>query len=183
MNPVNLAILDRDGVINRDSDEYIKSPEEWHPIPGSLDAIARLNRAGIRVVVASNQSGLRRKLFTIETLNAIHSRMSRELAALGGRVDAIFFCPCVPKDDCSCYKPKPGMLHAISDRWRMRLDGVPVIGDSLRDVEAARAAGARPILVRTGNGRATLDAHPHLKVEVHEDLAAAATALTTPSAG
>ena len=174
---MHLAILDRDGVINRDSEAYVKSPDEWHPIPGSLDAIARLNRAGIRVVIATNQSGLRRKLFTIETLNAIHARMARELAEFGGRVDAIFFCPCLPRDDCDCYKPKPGMLLEISARLRLPLDNVAMIGDSVRDIEAARAAGARPILVRTGNGLATLAANPRLGVEVHDDLAAAATAL------
>ena len=177
---MRLVVLDRDGVINRDSADYIKSPEEWEPLEGSLDAIARLNRAGWQVVVASNQSGLRRGLFDVETLNGIHDRMQRLLAEVGGRVEAVFFCACLPDEGCACYKPEPGMLLDIAGRLRVSLDGVPVIGDSLRDVQAAHSAGARPILVRTGNGERTLaeDLHDLPEgTEVHTDLAGAVDAL------
>ena len=175
---MELVILDRDGVINQDSARHIRSPEEWIPIPGSLDAIARLNRAGFRVVVATNQSGLARRLFDIETLIRIHETMQRQLAEIGGHVDAIFVCPCHPKDNCDCFKPNPGMLLDISERLRMPLDNVPYIGDKLIDVQAARAAGARPFLVKTGNGKKTLRSKQNLDdVEVFEDLAKAADAL------
>jgi len=171
---MKLAVLDRDGVINEDSDAFIKSPEEWRPIPGSLDAIARLNRAGWRVVVATNQSGLRRKLFSVETLNRIHDRMLRQLAEVGGRVDAIVACPCLPKDGCPCRKPSPGMLLAIAERLTVPLAGVPFVGDKLSDVQAARAAGAMPWLVRTGAGDATLAVGGDLDgVQVADNLAAA----------
>ena len=171
---MQLAILDRDGVINEDSEDFIKSPEEWHPIPGSLEAIARLTRAGWRVVIASNQSGLRRKLLTIDDLNRIHERMHRQLAEMGGRIDAIFVCPCLPKDGCECRKPAPGMLLEIGERLRTPLEHVPYVGDKLSDVEAARAAGARPWLVRTGHGKETLDSGEDLSdVEVADDLAGA----------
>lgn len=175
---MELVILDRDGVINQDSTRHIRSPEEWIPIPGSLDAIARLNRASYRVVVATNQSGLARRLFDIETLNRIHETMQRQLAEVGGHVDAVFICPCHPKDNCDCFKPNPGMLLDISKRLRTPLDTVPFIGDKLIDIQAARAAGARPFLVKTGNGRKTLKSKQNLDdVEVFDDLAAAADAL------
>lgn len=174
---MDLVILDRDGVINHDSDDHVKSPQEWEPLPGSLDAIARLNRHGFRVVVATNQSGIRRKLFDIETLNRIHDKMHHDLAEVGGHIDAIFFCPCLPRDNCECFKPNPGMLIEIGARLRASLESVPVIGDSLRDVEAARAVDARPLLVRTGKGERTLADNPDLDVEVFDDLAAAADAL------
>jgi D-glycero-D-manno-heptose 1,7-bisphosphate phosphatase len=175
---MQLVILDRDGVINQDSDAHVKSPAEWRPIPGSLEAIARLNRSGWRVVVATNQSGVGRGLFDIETLNAIHERMRSQLAEIGGTIDAIFFCPHRPQDRCECRKPKPGLLQDIAARLRISLAGVPAIGDSRRDVEAALAAGARPILVRTGKGERTLAEHGNPEdVPVFDDLAAAAEAL------
>ncbi len=175
---MELVILDRDGVINQDSPQHIRSPEDWIPIPGSLDAIARLNRAGFRVVVATNQSGLARKFFDIETLNRIHETMQRQLAEVGGHVDAIFICPCHPKDNCDCFKPNPGMLLDISERLRTPLDKVPFIGDKLIDIQAARAAGARPFLVKTGNGMKTLKSKQNLEdVEVFDDLAQATDAL------
>ena len=175
---MNLVILDRDGVINEDSTEFIKAPEDWVPIPGSLDAIARLNRAGFRVVVATNQSGIRRRLLDIGTLNRIHEVMHRQLAGVGGHVEAIFICPCHPKDDCSCFKPNPGMLLDIAARLRVSLETVPYIGDKLSDVEAARAAGARPILVKTGVGAKTLEENPDLgDVGVFENLAEVADSL------
>ncbi len=174
---MGLVILDRDGVINHDSPDYIKSPEEWHPIAGSLAAIARLSRAGLRVVVATNQSGLRRRLLDIETLNRIHEKMHRQLAEVGGQVEAVFFCPCLPREGCRYGKPRPGMLLAIAERLRCSLAEVPVVGDAARDIAAARAAGARPVLVLTGKGRETLAESGELDgVEVHDDLASFAEA-------
>lgn len=152
---MRLLILDRDGVINEDSDDYIKSPEEWHAIPGSLEAIARASRAGCRVVVASNQSGLGRGLFTIETLNQIHQKMLREVAMVGGSIEAIFFCPHAPGVSCDCRKPKSGLLEEIGRRLRTSLHNVPVVVDRLSDIEAARGVGARPYLVLTGRGLQT----------------------------
>lgn len=170
---IKLVVLDRDGVINHDSPEYIKTPEEWQPIPGSLEAIARLNHSGYRVIVASNQSGLGRRLFGIEVLNRIHEKMRRQLAESGGTIEAIFFCPHAPKDRCTCRKPLPGLLLEASSRLRIPLGGVPMVGDSLCDVEAARAAGALPVLVRTGKGTETLDTNEDLDdVAVHDDLSA-----------
>ncbi len=149
---MKLVILDRDGVINFDSDQYIKSVDEWKPIPGSLQAIARLNHAGYRVVVATNQSGIGRGLFEMDTLNAIHEKMHKATALVGGRIDAVFFCPHTNTDNCECRKPKPGMLRQIAGRFNVDLTGVPAVGDSLRDLQAAAAVGARPLLVRTGKG-------------------------------
>lgn len=155
---MKLIILDRDGVVNFDSDQFIKSPDEWKPIPGSLEAIARLNQAGYRVVLATNQSGIGRGLFDMATLNAIHDKMHKALAQVGGRIDALFFCPHAADSKCDCRKPKPGMFEEISKRFNMELDGVPAIGDSLRDLQAAVTLGAQPILVRTGKGEKTLAA-------------------------
>ncbi len=173
-----MVILDRDGVINQDSDDFIKSPEEWVPIPGSLEAIARLNHAGLLVTVATNQSGIGRELFTVDTLNQIHAKFQHALARVGGHVDGIFFCPHKPDDACECRKPKPGLLNAISERFAIPLSTVPFIGDTKRDVEAALAAGALPTLVRTGKGQRTLHAHPELKVlPWFDDLESAVDAL------
>jgi D-glycero-D-manno-heptose 1,7-bisphosphate phosphatase len=181
---MQLIILDRDGVINEDSDDYIKSPEEWQPLPGSLEAIARLHRAGWRVVVATNQSGVARGLLDLDTLMRIHKKMHRAVRDTGGLIDAVFFCPHGPDDDCACRKPKPGLYHDIARRLRIDLKGVPAIGDSLRDLQAARAAGARPLLVRTGKGLETL-AHAEVDadVPVFNDLACAVDAVLTPDAG
>ncbi|NDU85130.1 MAG: D-glycero-beta-D-manno-heptose 1,7-bisphosphate 7-phosphatase [Ferrovum sp.] len=154
---MSLVILDRDGVINNDSDRFIKSPEEWHPIPGSLGAIARLNQAGYRVVVATNQSGIARGLFDLATLNAIHQKMLDALAQQGGMIEAIFFCPHASESRCHCRKPGVGMFQEIQHRYNVALDQVPAIGDSLRDLVAADTAGARPILVLTGKGQKTLE--------------------------
>lgn len=151
-----LIVLDRDGVINRDSEQYIKAPDEWLPVPGSLEAIARLNHAGFRVVVATNQSGVGRGLLDFATLTAIHERMHRTLAQAGGRIDAVFFCPHTADSRCECRKPKPGMLLEIGKRFNVDMTGVPVIGDSLRDLQAAEAVGALPVLVLTGKGERTL---------------------------
>ena len=155
---MKLIILDRDGTINQDSDQYIKSPAEWKPIHGSLEAIARLTQNGWRVVVATNQSGIARGLFDMATLNAIHDTMHRAVHQAGGRIDAIFFCPHAGDSNCECRKPKPGMLLEIARRMNVELEGVPMVGDSLRDLQAAVAAGARPVLVLTGKGTKTRDA-------------------------
>jgi D-glycero-D-manno-heptose 1,7-bisphosphate phosphatase len=155
---MKLIILDRDGVINTDSEQFIKSPEEWKPLPGSLEAIARLNQAGYRVVVATNQSGIGRGLFDMAMLNAIHDKMHRAAAAAGGRIDAVFYCPHTAESTCSCRKPKPGMLEEIARRFNVPLAGVPAVGDSPRDLQAAFAVGAIPILVKTGKGEKTLAA-------------------------
>lgn len=173
-----LVILDRDGVINEDSDDYIKSAEEWVPIPGSLEAIARLNHAAIIVAVATNQSGVGRGLFTLDELNQIHAKLQRALARVGGHVDAIFFCPHAPDAGCQCRKPAPGLLHAISQRFAIPLNEVPVIGDSLRDLEAALATDALPVLVRTGKGAQTLENDPQLaRYPLFDDLATAVDGL------
>jgi D-glycero-D-manno-heptose 1,7-bisphosphate phosphatase len=173
-----LIVLDRDGVINRDSDQFIKSPDEWRPIPGSLEAIARLNHAGFRVVVATNQSGIGRGLFEMATLNAIHEKMHKALALVGGRIDALFYCPHTADAQCDCRKPKTGMLKEIGLRFGIDLAGVPCIGDSLRDLTAAEAVGAQPILVLTGKGEKTLrdGEYPRTTV-IFPDLAFAASAL------
>lgn len=154
---MKLVILDRDGVINEDSDAYIKTPDEWQAVPGSLAAIARLSRAGWRVVVASNQSGLARGYFSMDTLNAIHAKMRRELAQAGGHLDAIFVCPHGPDDGCRCRKPAPGLFEDIARRYDVNLAGVPTVGDSLRDLQAAVQLGCKPWLVRTGKGLRTLE--------------------------
>jgi D-glycero-D-manno-heptose 1,7-bisphosphate phosphatase len=171
---MKLVILDRDGVINFDSAQFIKSPAEWKPIPGSLQAIARLNQNGYRVVVATNQSGIGRSLLDMDALNAIHEKMHKALFAAGGRLDAIFYCPHTADSDCACRKPKPGMFRRISETMNVDLKGVPSIGDSLRDLQASAAAGCLPMLVRTGKGPLTL-AEGDLPegTEVFDDLAAA----------
>lgn len=180
---MKLIILDRDGVINFDSDQFIKSPEEWKPIPGSLEAIARLNQAGYRVVLATNQSGIGRGLFDMATLNAIHDKMHKALAQVGGRIDALFFCPHTADSKCDCRKPKPGMFEEISRRFNMDLNGVPAIGDSLRDLQAATAVRAMPILVRTGKGGKTLAAGDLPEgTQVFADLAEAVRHLTSQTA-
>ncbi len=152
---MKLVILDRDGVINVDSDKFIKTPSEWKPIAGSLEAIARLNHMGYRVVVASNQSGIGRGLFDMGALNAINDKMYRALAHVGGRIDALFFCPHSTDANCECRKPKPGMLVDIAQRFNVNLTGVPAVGDSLRDLQAASIVGAQPMLVQTGKGQKT----------------------------
>ncbi len=152
---MKLIILDRDGVINHDSDQFIKNPEEWKPMPGSLEAIARLNQAGYRVVVATNQSGVGRGLFDMPTLNAIHEKMHKSLAQVGGRIDAVFFCPHTGESNCDCRKPKSGMIEEIAVRYGVSLKGVPSVGDSLRDLEASARLGAQPYLVLTGKGTKT----------------------------
>ena len=152
---MQLIILDRDGVINYDSDQFIKSSDEWKPIPGSLEAIARLNQDGYRVVVATNQSGIGRGLFDMPKLNAIHDKMHKACALVGARIDAVFFCPHTNENKCQCRKPKSGMIEEIAARYNTNLEGVPAVGDSLRDLQATAALGAQPYLVLTGKGMKT----------------------------
>ncbi|MEZ5626467.1 D-glycero-beta-D-manno-heptose 1,7-bisphosphate 7-phosphatase [Denitromonas sp.] len=175
---MKMIILDRDGVINEDSDQFIKSPEEWIPIPGSLEAIARLNQSGWRVVLASNQSGVGRGLFGMDTLNAIHAKMVDALAQVGGRLDAIFFCPHAADSTCDCRKPKAGLFRQIEARFNVDLTGVPVVGDSLRDLQAGRAVGCQTYLVLTGKGERTRD-DPALPpdTQIFPDLSAVADTL------
>jgi D-glycero-D-manno-heptose 1,7-bisphosphate phosphatase len=148
---MKLIILDRDGTINEDRDDYVKSPEEWVPLPGALEAVARLNHAGWHTVLATNQSGLGRGLFDMAMLNAMHTRMNQMLAKHGGRIDAVFFCPHTPEDQCDCRKPLPGLMTLIGERYGLDLQEVPLVGDSLRDLQAGMAAGCPTHLVRTGN--------------------------------
>ena len=174
-----LVILDRDGVINQDSREFIKSPDEWTPIPGSLEAIGRLSGAGFDVAVASNQSGIGRKLLDEPALKLIHRKMHDQARKFGGDIGKIVYCPHHPDAGCDCRKPAPGMLLTLARKYGVPLNNVPFVGDSIGDVEAAIAAGARPILVRTGSGvetEATV-AERGLNVEVFADLAAAVDAL------
>ncbi len=183
---MKLVILDRDGTINIDSDEFVKSPEEWTPLPGALEAIARLNHAGWHVVIASNQSGLGRGLFDVVSLNAIHGKMHKALAAAGGRVDAVFYCPHTPEDGCHCRKPQAGLFEQIGERMGVELKGVPTVGDSLRDLQAGAAVGCEPHLVYTGKGvqyagKALPPEFPP-GTQVHQDLAAFADFLLTSEA-
>jgi len=173
---VKLVILDRDGTINQDRDDYVKSADEWVPLPGALEAIARLNHAGWHVVVASNQSGLGRGLFDMAALNAMHAKLNLLLSRQGGRIDAVFFCPHAPDDQCRCRKPLPGLMEEIGERYGVNLREVPLVGDSVRDMEAAIAAGCPPHLVRSGKlGEASAEDLQRLVaalpgVVVHDDL-------------
>ncbi|MCH2189726.1 MAG: D-glycero-beta-D-manno-heptose 1,7-bisphosphate 7-phosphatase [Gammaproteobacteria bacterium] len=150
-----LVILDRDGVINQDSAEFIKSPDEWIPIKGSLEAIARLTQAGYEVVLITNQSGIGRGLLSADQLNQIHGKMLEQLRQLGGQIQTILFCPHLPDDGCTCRKPLAGMYGELGAHMGGNFAGVYSVGDSLRDLQAAQTAGATPVLVKTGNGRKT----------------------------
>lgn len=175
---MKLIILDRDGVINVDSGDYVQSEADWQAIPGSLDAIGRLYRNGFRIVVLTNQAGLARRKLDVEMLALIHRKMLAHLSQFGGVIDAIFFCPHAPEDGCECRKPKTGLFLELSRRLRVSLEGVPAVGDKLADVEAARAAGAAPVLVRTGYGQKHVDAGEVPKeVPVYADLRAFANKL------
>jgi D-glycero-D-manno-heptose 1,7-bisphosphate phosphatase len=175
---MKLIILDRDGTINYDSDDFIKHPDEWRPIPGSIEAIARFTQAGWRVVVATNQSGIGRGLLDMATLNAIHAKMHRAVNQAGGRIEAVFYCPDTDEAQSPCRKPNPGMFHAIAERLNLALEKAPCVGDSLRDLQAAAAVGGQPILVLTGKGRKTRAAgNLPEATTVYPDLAAVAQAL------
>ena len=179
MQDVRLLVLDRDGVINEDSDQYIKSADEWQPIPGSIEAIAKLTGAGFTIAVATNQSGLARGYFDEAALEAMHEKMNTLCAGAGGFIDRIMVCPHGPDGHCDCRKPKPGLLLALGEHYGIDLNNVPVIGDSLRDLQAAQSAGASPILVRSGKGAATERALPadFANIDIYDNLAAAADAI------
>ena len=172
---MKLVILDRDGVINVDSPDYIKSLAEWRPIPGSLHAIAKLTQAGYKVTVATNQSGIHRGLFSLHELDAMHQTLQSRVRELGGCIDAIFFCPHQPIDNCDCRKPKTGLFALIARFFQVSLVNVPAIGDSWRDLEAAKQMGCQPILVRTGKGERTWQEHHGnmQNIPVYADLAEA----------
>jgi D-glycero-D-manno-heptose 1,7-bisphosphate phosphatase len=164
------VLLDRDGVINQDSDDYIKSPEEWIPIEGSLEAIALLNKHGFKVAVVSNQSGIARGYYSLETLNAMHDKMQRLLAEKGGQIEAIYFCPHAPNTGCNCRKPKTGLLQLFSQEKLVSLQDIFFIGDSLSDIKAAQAVSAKPLLVKTGKGLKTISENPTLNIPIFENL-------------
>jgi D-glycero-D-manno-heptose 1,7-bisphosphate phosphatase len=175
---MKLVILDRDGVINEDSPDYIKSPAEWIPIPRSLEAISRLHREGYRVVIATNQSGIGRGFFDLDTLGRIHAKMLDAVRSMGGEVDAIFFCPHRPEDGCHCRKPLPGLFEEIAERLKVNLSGAYAVGDCERDIQAARAVSAQPVLVRTGKGKHTLKGSTaEMDLPIFNDLADFTTAL------
>ena len=177
---MNLVILERDGVINEALSGHIRSTEEWRPIAGSLDAVARLGRAGCRVVVVTREPGIRRRHLTIEDLNRIHALMYRRLAEYGGSVDAIFICLCLPRHDCECFAPSPSMLHAIAERLHVSLDDVPCVGASPEFLHTAHAAKARPMRVRTGKA-AVRGGGARDEFEIHDNLAAAVDELLAGS--
>ncbi len=184
-----LVILGRDGILNRFREDHVKEPAEWEPIPGALEAVARLNHAGWHVVVATNQAGIGRGMIDMAAVNAVHLQMIKLLAARGGRLDAVFFCPHAPEEHCDCRKPQPGMMHDIANRYGVDLAQVPMVADTLRDLQAARAAGCPPHLVRTG--RAALAGEAELAqwvaavpgTTVHDDLSAFASHLLQQELG
>ena len=178
---MKLIVLDRDGVINEDMERPVADPDEWIPIPGSLEAIARLHQAGWHVAVATNQSGLSRGLLALNTLHAIHQRMHETVNKAGGKIDVVAFCPHKDSDQCACRKPAPGMLYTISERLNIDLSTVVVVGDSLRDMQAAMATAAKPVMVRTGKGQATLDNNKGLEhIPAYDDLASYVNTLLAP---
>ena len=179
MQPVvKLVILGRDGILNEFRDDHVKAPEEWYPIPGALEAVSRLNHAGWHTVVATNQSGIGRGMIDMASVNAVHAHMLKQLMAVGGRLDAVFFCPHTPEDQCDCRKPLPGLMRDIGKRYGIDLKHVPLVGDTLRDLQAAHAAGCEPHLIRSGRAavlgaelvQAMVDQVPGTRV--HSDLAA-----------
>lgn len=174
MNQAKYVLMDRDGVINEDSPDFIKSPNEWLPLPGSLEAIALLYQHGFKVIVITNQSGLARGLFDAETLEHIHAKMTAMAEAYGGKIESIYVCPHGPGDNCACRKPHPGLLQAFARDYQADLHNLPFVGDALRDINAALAVGAKPILVKTGKGKKTLAENPDLSIPVFENLYAVA---------
>lgn len=183
MHAVKVIIFGRDGVLNEYRDDHVKAPEEWSPVPGALEAVSRLNHAGWHAVVATNQSGIGRGMIDMASVNAVHAHMNRQLMAQGGRIDAVFFCPHAPEEHCDCRKPQPGMMIEIGRRYGIDLSSVPMVVDTLRDLQAAAAAGCEPHLVRTGRA-AGLDDEAVAQwlrqvpgADVHDDLGAFADAL------
>lgn len=171
---IKLIVLDRDGVINEDSPNYVRSPEEWHAIPGSLEAIAKLNNHGYKVVVATNQSGVGRGYYSLETLDEIHNKMLKELQNAGGKIDHIFFCPHTPEDNCECRKPKPGLLLQAANKFDVDPSEMVMIGDSTRDILSAKNCGAKSIFVKTGYKKEDLIEAEKNKIPAFASLAEAA---------
>jgi D-glycero-D-manno-heptose 1,7-bisphosphate phosphatase len=178
---MKLIILDRDGTINEDRDDFVKSADEWQPLPGALEAIAKLNQAGWTTVVATNQSGIGRGLYGMAELNAMHDKMNRMLKPMGGRIDAVFFCPHAPEEACSCRKPLPGLFNLIAERYGLELTNVPTVGDSLRDLQAGAAVGCHLNLVLTGKGRGQDLKKLPAGTQIHTDLASFAEQLISHS--
>ncbi len=172
-----LVVLDRDGTLNADPEDFLRSPDDWHPLPGALEALASLHHGGWRLVIASNQSGIGRGLFDVALMNAVHARMHKLVAAAGGRIEAVFFCPHAPDEDCTCRKPAPGLLRQIAQRTGVPLTQMVVVGDSVRDMQAATAVGAQAHLVLTGQSALGRPADLPEGVSVHADLSAFADAL------
>lgn len=170
---IKLIALDRDGIINEDSPSYIKSPEEWHTVPGSMEAIAKLNRHGYKVVVATNQSGIARGYFTWETLNGLHQKMLAEVKAAGGQIDEIFICPHAPSDNCECRKPKSGLLLQAAKKFKITPQEILMIGDAMRDILAAINCGAKAIFIKTKNKENDLLLAKKAKIPIYENLAEA----------
>lgn len=179
MSSEKYVLLDRDGVINQDSPDFIKSADEWIPLPGSLEAIALLYRHGFKIIVLTNQSGVARGLFDAAALEAMHAKMTALVEARGGKIEHIYVCTHGPSNHCACRKPKPGLLQQFAQDYRIDLHDLPFIGDALRDIDAALAAGAKPILVKTGKGRKTLTDNPELSIPVFENLYDVAEYLVT----
>ena len=180
---MKLIILGRDGILNEYRDDHVKAPAEWVPIPGALEAVSRLNHAGWHAVVATNQAGIGRGMIDMASVNLIHAHMNKLMQAQGARLDAVFFCPHTPEEQCDCRKPLPGMMLEIGERYGVDLDHVPVAADTLRDLQAAHAAGCEPHLVRTGRAAQLDDAVVEQwckqvpGVRVHADLSAMAEQL------
>jgi len=174
-----LVILDRDGVINEDRDDYVKSVDEWIAIPGSIEAIAKLTKTGYTVVVATNQSGLSRGLFDLDELEAMNDKLCRSVESLGGEIAGVFYCPHHPDDNCECRKPRTGLLDAIEDTLGLSVTGAPFIGDSLRDLQAAESKKCLPVLVKTGKGERTLGQPMKInsQIKIFDNLADAADAI------
>ncbi|QFY42065.1 D-glycero-beta-D-manno-heptose 1,7-bisphosphate 7-phosphatase [Candidatus Methylospira mobilis] len=168
------VILDRDGVINHDSDNYIKSPEEWQPIIGSPEAVALLNAHGFKVVVVTNQSGIARGLYDLDTLERIHAKMHASVAAADGKITDIFYCPHGPEDNCNCRKPLTGLFEQFAQKYDVDLDGIPMVGDAIRDIQAAQRVGCAPLLVETGKGELTLERYPDFEFPYFANLNEAA---------
>lgn len=179
---MKLVILDRDGVINVDGQPIVETPDQWEPIPGSLEAIARLTQAGYHIAVATNQSGIARNLISLQTLHAIHQKMHDAVRETGGHIDVVVFCPHSDSNQCDCRKPMPGMLYKINERLGVDLNKVPVVGDSLRDLQAAMAANAKPVLVLTGRGQETREAHKLKHIPCFDNLSAFVDDLLSASA-
>jgi D-glycero-D-manno-heptose 1,7-bisphosphate phosphatase len=157
MQPIKLVILGRDGILNEYREGHVAAPEEWQPVPGAMEAVARINHAGWHVVVATNQSGIGRGMIDMSAVNAVHAHMNRELMVQGGRIDAVFFCPHTPEDECDCRKPKPGLMLEIGRRYGLDLAQVPMVADTVRDLLAAQAAGCEPHLVLSGRAQGLAD--------------------------